>query len=98
MPKEMGQPLTKWPKPGLCLQQELAALAQQGLEQELVYSYLACMTVRARDRRKGVATALLRAAEIQAPPCLPLNEQLTSPFRDPLAPRSLEKRACNSYP
>lgn len=46
--------------------EELDALRQQGLEQELVYSYVACMTVRARDRRKGVATALLKAAEMQA--------------------------------
>jgi len=46
--------------------EELEALRKQGLEQELVYSYVACMTVRARDRRKGVASALLRAAEIQA--------------------------------
>ena len=51
-------------------QEELEALRQQGLEQELVYSYLACMTVRARDRRKGIATALLRAAEIQAGPSM----------------------------
>lgn len=55
----------------MCLQEELEALRKQGLEQELVYSYVACMTVRARDRRKGVASALLRAAEIQAISCSP---------------------------
>lgn len=45
---------------------ELEALRKQGLEQEMVYSYVGGMGVRARDRRKGIASALLKAAEIQA--------------------------------
>lgn len=46
------------------MQPELAALQRQGLE-ELVYAYVACMAVRASDRRKGIASALLSAAERQ---------------------------------
>ena len=34
--------------------------------EELVYAYVACMAVRRQERRKGIASALLKAAEIQA--------------------------------
>lgn len=46
------------------MQAELKALQSQGLE-ELVYAYVSCMAVKTDYRRKGVATALLKAAEIQ---------------------------------
>ena len=38
---------------------------KQGLE-ELCYGYIACMAVEPSHRRRGVASALLKAAEIQA--------------------------------
>lgn len=46
------------------VQAELKALQGQGME-ELVYAYVSCMAVKSDHRRKGIASALLRAAEIQ---------------------------------
>ena len=45
-------------------QEELGSLEGRGFQEES-YAYVACMAVRKQDRRKGVASALLKAAEIQ---------------------------------
>ena len=46
------------------MQPELGALQDEGFE-ELMYAYVACMAVAPKYRRKGIASELLKAAEIQ---------------------------------
>ena len=52
----------------LRVQPELAALDEEGF-QELMYAYVACMAVHVDYRRRGIASELLNAAEIQVCQC-----------------------------